>query len=43
METEGVATVLEVFGDVVIGLWVLQKLSEGIGGFFHQQRALCIL
>lgn len=30
MEMEGVATILEVFGDVVIGLLVLQKLSEGI-------------
>lgn len=40
---EGVAIILEVFGDVAIGLWVLQKLSEGIGGIFHQEGALWIL
>lgn len=43
MEKEGVAIVLEVFGDVVVGLWVLQKLYKGIWGLFHQQGALCIL
>lgn len=42
MEKEGVATILEVFGDVVVALWLLQKLCEGIRGLFHQQGALYI-
>lgn len=41
--TESWDTVLEVFGDVVISLRVLQKLHQGIWGLFHQKRALCIL
>lgn len=40
---ESLDTVLEVFGDVVIGLGVLQELQKGIGSLFHQQGALCVL
>lgn len=35
--------VLEVFGDVVVGLGVLQEFYESIRCLFDQQGALCIL
>lgn len=34
--TESLDTVLEVFGDVVVGLGVLQTLHKGIWGLFYQ-------